>query len=131
MRDSAEHVFSAERDTYFNTGQRLEIAGIVAPTKCETRPGQRGKIRTLAPTEVPDWIERKLYPAFAVKTLDLQHLPNSRGIKRDGTRVVHPRVSVHATGFVTNPNALANLLENGVGRGKRFGAGMILAKELA
>lgn len=127
-----ETMYTAERNLQFPGGARLELTGIVAPTKAEPRPEKRGKIVPLPAEDTPAWVTRKLSPCLQLDAaLTIERMSPSKGKKLDGTPLLHPRTSFHTYGTVTDPDALADLLKTGVGRGKRFGAGLILVKETA
>ena len=125
-------LFAAERALTFPQDARVELTGIVAPTKAEFQRGRRGKIRALPAEDVPAWILRRLGSAVSIDgSLSIEALSPAQGRKKDGTRTLTTRTSFHTYATVTNSERLAELLLTGVGRGKRYGAGLILAKEVA
>lgn len=130
--DGVRSIHSARIDLTHPQGARLEISGIVSPTKAEFQRGRRGKIRRVPETEQADWVLRKLGPALSnIDHLTVQPMGASRGTKPDGHRLLHPRTSIHCYGTVKDPDVFTRMLTQGVGRGKRFGTGLLLAKEVS
>lgn len=129
MRGIVRFAASAEKRLDYLAGARLEMAGIVNPTQAVSRPGQRSRIQALTPHGWPEWAARKLGAAIAVEHVDIRH-HRTHGGNRQGSRVVHALASLRAVGAVRDPEALAGVLRDGIGRGKAYGAGLILAWEL-
>lgn len=132
LRQGVRSLYSAERPLHYPTGTRLELIGIIAPTKAESRgEGRRGKIRALPHDEQADWVHRKLSPVLTLDSpINVEPMSPSQGKKTGGHRVLHTRSSFHTYGTIKDPDKLATLLTQGVGRGKRYGTGLILTKEV-
>lgn len=105
-------------------GVRLSL--IAHPTTAERRDGRRGLVRPLPMDEWESWFRRKLAPGVQVHDVAIQDLGPRTGI-RHGGRVVHRWVGYSATGTVTDPAALREMLIGGIGRGKAYGCGLLLA----
>lgn len=116
----------------YEAGARVSVAGILAPTRATWRGPQRpGKIGPIPDEELPAWALRKLGPTLGdISFLRVQQLSPSRGQKLDGTQLTHARAAVSCIATVTDPGQFAHMLAEGVGRGKRFGAGLLLAREV-
>lgn len=117
---------ATQRTVTYNVGVRLSFAGILAPTRSETRPGQRGKIRSCTPQEAPDWFIRKIGSAAHIDTLTIEDMSPAKG----GRGIIHPRAAFSGTLTVHDPKKLTDHLTQGIGRGKRFGTGLLLTKEI-
>lgn len=115
------------KPTRFGTGQTIEIAGIVNPTKAiASARGTRGKITHLQPDEWAAWAERKL-GCITIRSLDMRHQGTHVG-RRHGMQTRHMLVSMRAVGTVRDADALEQILVSGIGRGKAYGAGLIMAE---
>lgn len=109
-------------------GARVSVSVIANPTRAAFARGRRGRIEPLPPEEWSDWITRKLSPAIDMDRVASHRLGN-RGGNRRGDRVVHLHVAFHATGTVTDAAALEAMQREGIGRGKAYGAGLLLITE--
>lgn len=128
---------SRERVVTHTAGTRIELAGVVNPTR-SSRVGRpipegadraRGARTPLDPADWPGWVERKLGHAVRLDHVDARHDRIATGNK-PGHRITTALVAIHATGTVSDPSALAELLLMGVGPAKSLGAGLILTKEI-
>lgn len=107
------------------TGQ-VTLTLIAHPTRAQQNRGVRGRHSPLPMDEWEAWFRRKLSPAVDVGPVHVQDLGPRTG-RRYGDRVVHRWVGFAATGTVTDPVALDHLAVAGVGRGKAYGCGLLLA----
>lgn len=114
-------------DGSYVTGQPIQFALIANPTKSISRRGHRSKITPLPPEEWKAWLDRKLTDAINLHTIDCAKLTAAEG-KKPNMRTTHQRVMFNGTGTVKNATALEHHLTNGVGRGKAYGCGLLLAE---
>jgi len=124
----AEHHTNARR-TRHAIGVRLHLALIANPTRQEFTHDTRGKRHPIPADDIPDWVTRKLGDAVNLHTIDVTPLGGRHG-RRHSDRVTHHLAAIHATGTVTNPDLLENLIITGVGRAKAYGAGLLLTREI-
>ena len=103
----------------------VELSLIGFPTRSAPTNG-RGKIQLLPMDRWEPWLRRKLSPAVSLDRVAVQDLGPRTGV-RHGGRVVHRWVGFSATGVVTDPSLLRTMLTDGVGRGKAYGCGLLLA----
>lgn len=111
--------------TVFESGERLRIALVANPTRRLHVYNSRGPLLPLPVDEAPAWLRRKLADAVTLHEVDAHDL-GTRGGQRGSGRVAHRLTLMHATGTVTDPAALAAHVRAGVGRGKAYGAGMLV-----
>ncbi|WP_151530555.1 MULTISPECIES: type I-E CRISPR-associated protein Cas6/Cse3/CasE [Corynebacterium] len=111
-------------------GAEITFGLIGNPAKAEKREGTRGKITALPEAEWDTWLLRKLAPALDIPHLTLGHVPlaNAHGVKPQ-RRVTLRRVMFRGEAIVNDQIVLAQLLANGVGRGKAYGCGLLLVEE--
>lgn len=89
----------------------------------------RSKRVPLPEPEWEPWVRRKLAAALDVDQVEHTLLPGWTGRPRDGRRpITLTRVAFAGTATVTNRDALARLLADGVGPGKAFGCGLLLVE---
>ncbi len=111
----------------WHVGERLHLSGIVCPTVARLEPGRsRGVRRPVPVDDVPAWLARKLADAADVTSVEVEDL-GSRVGRRQGGLVTIRWVGVSADVTVADPAALAAHLRDGVGTGKAYGAGLLLA----
>lgn len=126
----AKQAHSQQRDLRFRVGSKVEIAGIVSPQRTETSNGVKRK-RPARDDAVPGWLDRRFEGAAKVHApLTIEHISPSKGSRPDGSQILHTRVSVHGYVTVIDGDRLSALLAEGVGPGKRFGTGLIQAREV-
>lgn len=111
-------------------GAPLEVAGIVSATRQESRKDGRGPRRPIAVEDFPVWIARQFSGAAVLYRVDVEQLSPAKGKRLTG-EIVHTRFGFHAYATVTNGEKLADLLHKGVGRGKRFGCGMVTVRSMS
>lgn len=114
--------------TTFTHGQRVEIAGIVNPTKAQRRDGRHSAKVKLPDDQVPAWIARRMSGAVSLSQIDVESMSPAQGRRKDKSTILHTRRAFHAFATVTDPDRLASLIESGIGQGKRFGCGMLIVK---
>lgn len=129
FRREAVSVRAKEVELDFASTDRVEIAGILCPTKAERREGRHSRKIALPVDDVPAWLSRRLRPAAAVDTITVENMSPSTGSRADGSRILHARVAVHCWATVVDPQALTNLAVAGLGPGKRFGCGMLTIRQ--
>ena len=111
------------------TGAPIEWAIIANPTKARSQgPEKRGKVTPLEPGLWKKWIERKTAGAINIHDVDATPLPTARG-QRHTAVVTHRRVLFNGTGTVANHDLLAALQNEGIGRGKAYGCGLLIIQE--
>src|SRR5690606_27648372 len=117
-------------------GERIGWALVASPCKAtgprDPETGRllaRSKRQPLPEPEWESWVRRKLDGALDLDQISHERLPGWPGRPRDGRApIIHMRVAYAGTGRVTNPDALARLLADGVGPGKAFGCGLLLVE---
>lgn len=116
--------------TRYPAGQPVTWALVANPTRCASigpignRPrGHRTGISD--PVQARDWVTTRLCPALDITAATSERILPMRGA--DGLTLT--RWAYAGTGTVTDPETLARLLTDGVGRGKAFGCGMLLIGE--
>lgn len=119
---------SVQRRTNYDAGTRIEIAGIVNPTRAVRRPGAHSRREPLPPDEWAAWAIRHLAP-LRIDTIDTEHVGMRSG-QRHEMRVSHLHVAVRATGTVRDEDALAHILINGIGRARAYGCGLLITREI-
>ncbi|MFI6056281.1 type I-E CRISPR-associated protein Cas6/Cse3/CasE [Streptomyces violascens] len=107
---------------------RYRIA--VNPTKCERlrleQKNQRGRTIPLSGPEADQWWTRRAAEAgLHLHTLLPTPLRPARSQGTDKAGMRHSLIRYDGTAIVTDPNTLATVLLNGIGRGKSFGAGLL------
>ena len=110
-----------------NTGDVVKIFAMYEPTKKQTRIGKRSSNILIADeNDRKEWVKRKFINAGNV--IAINELSKNRRQVTKSSGDSHP-VSVFGYEFllrVSDANALRNLIKNGVGRSKSYGAGMSL-----
>lgn len=112
-------------------GDRITLAGILSP---EARINgiredgvRRSRTRTaLAFEQHPEWLMTRLAGVVEVHEVAVEPLDPLRVHKRTGT-VVQARTGYHADCTVLRPDRLAYVLSNGLGAGRAYGCGLLLA----
>lgn len=102
---------------------RVSVTLIGHPTGAD---GKHGTRRVLPMDGWEPWFRRKLADAVELDAVQVQDLGPRSG-DRHGHRVTHRWVGFAGTGTVTDSAALDSLLIGGVGRGKAYGCGLLLA----
>lgn len=115
--------------TGHNAGDRIAWALIANPTSAAFTRGQRGTVRPLPPDRWDGWVIGKLQNALDVDSVAHELLPTLAGIKPD-RRVTHRRVCFSGTAAVRDANALDQLRSTGIGRGKAYGCGLLITREV-
>lgn len=125
MRHVADRSHKPAR-TRWDKGAALRLALIANPVRAQHVLGSRGKRTPLPLPDCETWLRRKLADAVHLDQVHAQDLGTRTGT-RHGQRVYHRLVAFIATGRVTDPDRLERLLIDGVGPGKAYGAGLLLA----
>lgn len=103
----------------------------VAPRDPDGRPVGKSRRVPLPEDEVAAWAQRRLAPAMQVPRAVCRRLPPAFGRQQKGSNgITLVRYAVSGDGVVTDPAALADMLTGGVGPGKAFGCGLLLAREV-
>lgn len=119
----ASSIRQAQTILNFDTGARVEVSGVVSATKCRER--KRIPIKC---EDAPKWVSNHLLGCRA-EIDSVQNLSPAQG-DHCGHRIITCRLAFHGYATVTDQAAFAEVLKNGIGKGKRFGAGLILAKKV-
>lgn len=90
----------------------------------------RSRRQALPAARREEWILRKLTPALAVTGLVHEPLPPAAGRKGD-MPILHTRHAYAGTGTVVDAEALREMVAAGVGKGRAFGCGLLLVREVA
>ena len=110
-----------------NAGDIVKFFAMYEPTKKQTRVGKRSSNILIADeNDRKEWVKRKFINAGNV--IAINELSKNRRQVTKSCGDSHP-VSVFGYEFllrVSDANALRNLIKNGVGRSKSYGAGMSL-----
>lgn len=106
-------------------GATIRWALIATPTAAKKQPEGRSKIMPLPESQWTTWLHRKLTPALDITTMIMEPLPTIHGRKSNMVVTHHP-VSFAGEAIVTDPDTLHTLREQGVGRGKAYGCGLLL-----
>ena len=110
-----------------NAGDVVKVFAMYEPTKKQTRIGKRSSNILIADeNDRKEWVKRKFINAGNVIAINELSKNKRQVAKSCGDS--HP-VSVFGYEFllrVSDANALRNLIKNGVGRSKSYGAGMSL-----
>lgn len=110
----------------YQPGEHVALSVIANPTRALARHGERGKVVPITTrAEQVEWITRKLAPALTVTSVDIEPIGQYGG-QRHERRVVHLRVGYTVAGTVTDPEALAGLIRDGIGRGRAYGCGLLI-----
>lgn len=110
-------------------GAKVTVALIGCPTKAQRIDSDHRGIRTPLPAERWDeWARRKLADAITIDAIRHEPLPKAVGWKRD-RKVTINRIAFTITGRVINADLFHHMRESGVGTGKAYGAGLMLAVE--
>jgi hypothetical protein len=136
-RGIATSVRSSRAPTSFPQGSLVELSGIVCPTTSSHdrdhptpgRPDGRTRRKPLDTDQVPAWLQRRFNGAARLEVDQVEDLAPGKGTRPDGSVMWVTRRAFHAWATVADPDMFAQLLHDGIGRGKRFGAGLVLAKE--
>lgn len=119
MDGIVSEAYSSEKPTHYEGEIRFSL--IAHPTVA--RDGRR---RVLPIDRWDEWIHRKLGPALELEAVEIQDLGTRSGA-RHGDRVVHRWVAYTGVGTVHDTEAFAAMLTNGVGTGRAYGCGLLLA----
>lgn len=115
---------SAERPTRLTGPVRLSLIG--HPTQAVSQPGRRGRVTPLRMDQWEEWFRRRVGHAVDLADVAVQDLGPRSGI-RHGVKVTHRWVAFTAAGTVTDTDEMERLIVDGVGRGKAYGCGLLLA----
>ena len=126
-------VETARVRTDWAEGDRITLAGILSPEARVKTPRENGRIRARSRTSLafgqhPEWLTTRLSGVVDIDEVAVEPLDPVRVRKRTGT-VVQARTGFHATATVTHPHRLAYVLANGLGAGRAYGCGLLLAAE--
>ena len=129
FRKDAVSLRSKEIDLVFPQESRVEVAGIVNATRRLYKPGGRGPRVPLAFEAIPGWLSRQFSGAASLDSITVEDLSPAKGWRETGP-MIHSRAGFHAYATITDTAGFAGTLHRGIGRGKRFGCGMITARRL-
>ena len=115
-------------------GAAVTLSGVLNPTTGNSghRPdGTRRSGKKPVPAEnLAVWLEPRLHGLTATR-VTAENLPSSRVTKPNGHTVNLARVAVRVTGTVTDAEALAGMLAAGLGDGRAYGCGLLIARSAA
>lgn len=113
----------------YQAGEPVTVTLIANPTVTLGRgAGVRGK-RVAAPADRwESWLHRRLSGALTLDRVETE-LIGQRGGDRHGRRVVHLQVAYTAWGHAADPDQLAERILSGIGAGKAYGCGLLLASD--
>ena len=121
----AVSIRQARTSLCFGQGARVELSGVVNATVCK-----RGHRREpLEADEVPGWLGSHLRGCAAAID-SVQSLSPAKG-NHGAEKLTIGRTAFHGFATVADTAVFARMLACGVGRGKRFGAGLVLARRVA
>jgi CRISPR system Cascade subunit CasE len=109
--------------TGYQAGDGVYLSLIGCPAKRDAP--RSGKIRSLPVDEHEGWLRRKIGHAIDLADVAVQPMGAATGW-RNGVRLTQARAGFYARGTVRDPDALTHLILTGVGRGKAYGAGLLL-----
>lgn len=110
-------------------GQRVEIAGIINPTKSKPRQDRHSTRVRLDLEQVPDWLDRRTNTAFQLDApISLEQLPPAKGTTTSGHKILCSRVAFHTYATIKNHSETVRLVRTGIGQAKRYGCGMLTIK---
>lgn len=113
----------------FCVGAQVVLAGIVNPTRAKKgRDDSRGRRIPVAAADLPSWFQRRI-PAVEMTEIVTEPLEVVR-TARPGMRMTHAAAGLSAIGTVIDADALEASLLAGVGAGKAYGFGLILARQV-
>lgn len=124
----ASSIRSKEIDLRFEQDSRVEMAGIINATRVHTTPAKKSRV-PLSADEIPGWLTRQLANAATLDTITVEQLSPAKG-RRDTGPMIHSRAGFHAYATITDTARFEEILHQGIGRGKRFGCGMITARRI-
>ena len=102
----------------------IEIATICNPVR-----KHGNSHRPVPDTDREPWLERKLGDCLTLHEIRTEALAPIRIPKTDRVATFRP-VGYHALATVTDPGMLAGVLCSGIGQGKAYGLGLVLATEV-
>lgn len=121
----ASSVRQARAGVRFDQGTRVELSGVVCATICK-----KGHRRVpVEEKQLPGWVQTHL-PGCHACVDSATVLTPAKG-DHAGQQLTVSRAVFHAWATVEDTEAFAGMLVHGVGRGKRFGAGLVLARRTA
>ncbi|REE61419.1 CRISPR-associated Cse3 family protein [Streptomyces sp. 3212.3] len=103
---------------------------VLNPTKRERLPlqhkGQRGRIIPLSGPDADQWwTQRAADAGLQLRILTPTNLAPARPRGADATPMRHSLIRYDGTATITDPDALAQAVLTGIGRGKAYGAGLL------
>lgn len=110
----------------FEAGQRVELSGVMNPTQnvpCGNRKTRRSH---LPPDLHADWWNARLHGVVTVEEVRVEQIHPIK-VRKPGHLVTIARSGFHSLGTVIDPTRLAWLVANGVGDGRAYGCGLLLA----
>lgn len=121
----------------------IKSASRAVPVRVDWPAGTRVRVSLIANTrrrhgrqrqpvpddELPAWLTERL-PMLGLDHVDAQPLPAIRALKQQH-RITLARTAFCATGTVTGPTALHDIILSGLGGGKAYGCGMLLVTEVS
>lgn len=110
------------------TGVPVRFAIIANPVVTKTDANGKKKKYGLPADQNDGWIRRKLDGAINISESSSQVLPVARG-KRHEMKTIHHRVLFDGYGTVADQEKLQQLQNDGIGRGKAYGCGLLLVQE--
>lgn len=121
----AASIRQARAGVHFDPGTRVELSGVVCATVCK-----KGHRRVpVEEKQLPAWVQSHL-PGCHASVDSAIVLTPAKG-DHAGQKLTVSRAVFHAWATVDDTEAFAGMLVRGVGRGKRFGAGLVLARRAA
>lgn len=111
-------------------GAVVRVAMIASPARAERpSPQARGVRRPLQENDWEGWLKGKLGAAITLEEVQTEPLPRVQA-RKPGVTATLSRVAYQASGIVTDERLLHHLRETGVGPGKAYGCGLLLAVEV-
>ncbi|KMY23298.1 hypothetical protein ACU19_04805 [Actinobaculum suis] len=121
----ARSVRAREIPSRVNPGGRYEIAGIVNAVRTETLPNGRKRKMPVKHDLFPAWLERRFGACADLERVTVEHLAPARS----ENPFIVDRKAFTALATIADAEAFSQLLTRGIGQAKRYGCGLILAKE--
>ena len=103
-------------------GDTITISTIINPVMTRNRDRKRVLV---PPEETTRWLAHRLRGAVNLTHVTVDHLGPRKG-KRGNMTVTIAWRAVHATATVSDPNKLHTLTQDGIGRGRAYGCGLLL-----
>ncbi|WP_166345050.1 type I-E CRISPR-associated protein Cas6/Cse3/CasE [Phytoactinopolyspora limicola] len=104
-----------------NVEGRIRLAMVINPVV-----DRDGKRTVIPMNDMATWLHQRLSDTADLHEFDVQDL-GQRGGWRNGHRITIAWRAVDAIVTVTNPQRMRHILDNGLGRARAYGCGLVLA----